>query len=325
MKTNCSIEELASLLEGGKSVLLFPHIQIDGDSLGSSVALCRALRASGKRADILIEEELPSNIAFLDEGFCIKAGELKNDAEICMAVDCSDIDRLGIRRETFSRGRQTVSIDHHITHKPFAQYNYIDEEAAASGEIVYRLLLAMNIRIDGPAAEALYAAIATDTGNYQYSNTTAESHRITAALYDAGMDHNKVAVSIYQNQKPEKMKITAKVLGTLSFFREGKGCIAYVSQEMLQETGAPMSETDGIVEQMRNISGVEIAILLKEEPDLIKAGMRSKTDADVSLIAQAFGGGGHRKAAGFNFQGSLMDAREAVVKAAEAHLAALSG
>jgi phosphoesterase RecJ-like protein len=322
-KSNSGLKEIGDIILEGKSFLLFPHIHIDGDALGSSVALCRIIQKTGKKASILIEEDIPPNIAFLDEGLCIRIEDIKEKRYISIALDCSDADRLGNRKKLFFDGESTICIDHHITFSPFAEYNYVDEDAAAVGEIIFRLCESMKIIIDAAVAKALYAAIATDTGNYQYSNTTAESHRITASLFDAGMDHNKVILEIYQNQKPEKIKIMGRAYETLDFFCEGRGCIAYVSREMLKTAGAAMSETDGIVEQIRDISGVEIAILLKEEEDAIKVGMRAKTEADVSMIAKELGGGGHRKAAGCSISGSLEEAKKILVGAATAHLSGL--
>lgn len=322
-KNNSSLKEISGLILEGERFLLFPHIHIDGDALGSSVALCRTMRKAGKAAHILIEEDLPSNIAFLDEGFCIRSEDVKDHKYMSIALDCSDAGRLGIRKRFFFDGEKTVSIDHHITFHPFAEYNYADENASAVGEIIFRLLKLMKVDIDASVAEALYAAIATDTGNFQYSNTTAESHRIAASLFDVGMDHNKVTLEVYQNQKAEKVKIMGKAYGTLEFFYSGKGCIACVTQEMLKDAGAIMSETDGIVEQIRNINGVEIAILLKEERDVIKVGLRAKTQADVSLIAEQLGGGGHKKAAGCSIQGNIENAKAILIDAATAHLSNL--
>ncbi|MDD2215985.1 MAG: bifunctional oligoribonuclease/PAP phosphatase NrnA [Eubacteriales bacterium] len=320
---NCSLKQIAEILQHGKTILLFPHMQIDGDALGSSVALCRVFRKQGKQAYILIEEQIPGNLAFLDEEYCISDQEMFDEIDICLAVDCSDLARVGKRKDTFFNGKSTISIDHHLTNISFADYNYNDGSAAATGEIVFCLFKEMKSEIDTLTAEALYAAIVTDTGNFQYSNTTKETHLITANLYDHGIDHNKVIVSIYQNIRREKVKIISKVLSTMDFFCNGKGNIAYVSQDMLQETGALIHETEGIVEQLRNINGVEISIFLKEEADTIKVGMRAKTIANVAEIAQYFGGGGHKKAAGCTIKGTLENVKTQIIAVAEDHLKTL--
>lgn len=322
---NCSLKEIAGGLLAARSVLLFPHVQMDGDALGSSVAICRALRQLGKQAIILIDEEIPANIAFLDEGCCSTDSGPIRQPDVCMAVDCSDIARLEERRPVFFQGTVTMCIDHHITNEAFADLNFVDRHAAATGEIAYRLLEQMGIRPDAAMAQALYAAIATDTGNFMYSNTTKESHLIAAQLFDSGMDHARINVEIYQNARPEKVRLTALCFASMEFICEGKGVIAQVSREMLATAGASMEETEGLVEQIRNIAGVEIAALLKEDPGRVKVSMRAKTEADVATIARNFGGGGHRKAAGFTLQADLDTARETVRKAMTTHLTGMDG
>jgi phosphoesterase RecJ-like protein len=137
------------------------------------------------------------------------------------------------------------------------------------------------------------------------------------------MDHNKVAVEIYQKVRPEKAMLVTRVLSTMEFFGNGRGSIAYISLEMLRDTGATMDESEGIVEQMRNINGVEIAAILKEDNSKVKVGMRSKTNGDVASIATHFGGGGHKKAAGFIIEATLDEAKAILVDAIEAHLESL--
>lgn len=325
MNKNCTLNQIAEKLHDAESVILYTHVQADGDSVGSAVALCIALRSLDKRAYILTEDEIPSYLNFLSEGYCSSDFSLINEPDICLAIDCSDLSRIEKRKEVFFKGKCTVCIDHHITNDSFADLNYIDAEAAATAEIIFRLLIEMNIRIDKNIAEALYAAIATDTGNFQYSNTTKDTHLITAALFDCGIDHNKISVNIYQNMRPEKVKITGKALSTMELFAGGKGNIAYVTKDMLIETGAATDETEGIVEQLRNISGVEISAFLKEDNDKIKVGLRSKTIGDVSAIARSFGGGGHKKAAGCTIEGSLQDAKKMLIEAIDNHLKSLEG
>lgn len=320
---NSKLEEITQVLLRAGKVLIFPHVQMDGDSLGSSVALCIALRSAGKEAYILINEEIPLNLGFLNDDYCTNDIDILQTPDVCLAVDCSDLTRIESREDTFFRGEVTVCIDHHITSVPFAKVHLVNPKAAATGEIVYHLLRKMGIRMNAQIAEALFAAIATDTGNFLYSNTSQDTHYIIASLYETGMDHNKVAVEIYQKSRPEKVRLVTRVLSTMEFFANGMGNIAYISQDDLRETGATMDESEGIVEQMRNINGVEISAILKEENGRIKVGMRSKTKGDVASIAASFGGGGHKKAAGFTIEATLDQAKAKLVDAIETHLIAL--
>lgn len=324
-ENNCNLKQIADILMNAESVLLFTHINMDGDTVGSAAALCIALRRMGLHAYILIEDEIPSYLDFLNDGYFTNDHGIIAEADVCMAVDCSDLTRIEKRKDAFFKGKHTVCIDHHITNEKFAELNYVEENAAASAEIVYRLLVEMGQKIDYQIAEALYTGIITDTGNFQYSNTTKETHLITAALFDTGIDHNKISIAIYQNIRPEKVRITGRALSTMELFCNGKGNIAYVTGEMLRETGATMDETDGIVEQLRNIMGVEISAFLKEDNGRIKAGLRAKTNGDVAEIAQQFNGGGHKKAAGCSFDCSLEEAKILLKAAIEKQLKCTEG
>jgi len=321
MKNN-TLEQIAAKLKEAETILLYPHVIMDGDTLGSSIALCIALRKMGKKAHILIEDEIPSYLLFLEKDYCTFDGNILEWPDISISVDCSDIERFVMRKDKFLSGKFSICIDHHKTNNFFADLNYIDPTAAATGEIVYDLVKILEVGLDVEMAEAIYTAITTDTGNFQYTNTTKTTHLITAELFDIGIDLEKISVEVYQNIRHEKLKIMNEVINTIEMLYDGKADIAYVTQDMLEKTGALMEETEGIIETLRNISGVEISAFLKEsKPDEIKVGLRSKTYGDVSAIAQIFGGGGHKKAAGCTLYTSLQEAKQKISDAIIAHLA----
>lgn len=321
MMKKSTLKEIAGKLKEAETILLYPHVIMDGDTLGSSIALCAALRKIGKKAHILIEDAIPSYLFFLEKDYCTYDQNIIETPDISMSVDCSDIERFVKRKDKFLTGKSSICIDHHRTNNYFAELNYIDEHAGAVGEIVYDLIRIMGIELDVEMAEAIYTAISTDTGNFQYTNTTKTTHLITAELFDAGIDLEKISVEVYQNTRYEKLKILNEVISTIEVFSGGKADIAYVTQEMLAKTGAIMEETEGIIETLRNIRGVEISTFLKETgPDEIKVGLRAKTYGDVAVIAQSFGGGGHRKAAGCTLNTSLQEAKKLVSAAIVAQL-----
>lgn len=313
---NSTLEQISSKLKEAETILLYPHVLMDGDTLGSSIALCIALRKLGKKAFILIEDEIPSYLLFMEKDYCTFDHNILDKPDISVSVDCSDIERFVMRKEKFLSGKLSICIDHHKTNNFFADMNYIDPHAGATGEIVYDLVKIMGIDPDVEMAEAIYTAITTDTGNFQYTNTTKITHLITAELFDIGINLEKISVEVYQNIRHEKLKLLNEVISTIEMLEGGKADIAYVTQEMLEKTGALMEETEGIIETLRNISGVEISAFLKEtKPGEVKVGLRSKTYADVSAIAQSFGGGGHIKAAGCTLYGSLQEAKEKISQA----------
>lgn len=315
MSNSAMPEQVAGALREAETVWLFPHILMDGDAFGSAVALCRGLRFLGKQAEILLEDTIPANLRFLEKDYCVTESALSVVPDVCIAVDCSDAGRFPARQEHFSRGKLRINIDHHGTNDGFADLNYVDAEAAAVGEMVYRLLLLLGCPIDKETGEALYAAIATDTGNYQYSNTSKESHLITAALYDSGMDQGMVNREIYQSDSPAKVRMHARAIGDMELFCGGRGTVAVVSLSLLEETGALMEDTEGIVESLRNLNGVEISCLLKEHGNnIVKVSLRSKSTGNVAEISQKFGGGGHIRAAGCTLNGTLNEVKEQMKK-----------
>ncbi|QIB69046.1 bifunctional oligoribonuclease/PAP phosphatase NrnA [Aminipila butyrica] len=298
-KANNTLKEIAEILVASKSVLLFPHTHMDGDALGSSAALCAALRKLGKQAYILIEDEIAAFLKFLDKDFCTSDLEIISQPDVCLCMDCGDVSRFQKREEKFLSGKQKGCLDHHTTTVPFADFNYIDSTAAATGEIVYDLLQELPVELDKEIGSALFAAITTDTGNFQYSNTTGKTHQIAADLWDRGVDYNEVSVELYQNNRLEKLLLQTRILQGLHVFAGGQAAICGFTEEMLRETGGLRDEAEGVVEIMRNIAGVELAIFVKEvSSQECKVSMRSKKYVDVAAIGQKLGGGGHVRAAG---------------------------
>ncbi len=319
--TNNSLEKIANKLKEAETILLYPHVLMDGDTLGSSIALCIALRKMGKKAYVLIEDDIPGYLLFMEKDYCTSDQNILDAPDISISIDCSDIERFVKRKDKFLTGKLSICIDHHRTNNFFAELNYIDEFVGATGEIIFHLIQAMGTEIDVEMAEAIYIAITTDTGNFQYTNTTRTTHLIAAELFDIGIDLEKISVEVYQNIRHEKLKITNEVIGTIEMICNGKADIAYVTQDMLKKTGALMEETEGIIETLRNISGVEISAFLKEnKKNEIKVGLRAKTYGDVSAIAQIYGGGGHKKASGCTLYTSLEDAKKQISASIVEHL-----
>ncbi|MGI6204758.1 MAG: DHH family phosphoesterase [Anaerovoracaceae bacterium] len=310
---NNSFTEIAEKLKEAESVLIFTHILMDGDAIGSSGALCEALRGAGKEAHVLIEDKIPDNLEFLDRGYCTYDQDIIKDPDICICLDVGDTGRFPERAGKFSTGGLKICIDHHMTSDPFCDLNYIDPAAAATSELMYLMLKEGGFEITKPVAESIFAGITTDTGNFQYSNTTKRCHEIAAELYDRGLDSNKISIQIYENEKPQKLHLKSKIFGAVEFLAGGQLAVSYVSQEMLRETGCTMEDSEGIIDDLRAVRGVQIAIIMKENaPRKIKATMRSKEKGDVSRIASIHGGGGHVRAAGCTIEDTLENALKVI-------------
>jgi len=308
MKNN-TLNEIAKVLKEKQNILIYPHISMDGDALGSAAALCKGLRDLGKNCYILIEDDIPGNLLFLDKGYTTNDQHMIETAEVSVCVDCGEEKRFPKRAEKFRQAGITVCIDHHATTKFICDYNYVDSSRAATGELIYDLLCILGVAIDKEIGEAIFAAITSDTGNFQYSNTSKRSHEIVAALYDAGIDANRVSIALYENVRLEKIRIKNKILSTMELFCDGRAAVCYMTEAMLAESGAASDETDGVVQELRSINGVEIAAFLKEQSEgKVKVSLRSKEYADVAVIASAFGGGGHVRAAGCALECGLEEA-----------------
>ncbi|MDR2771321.1 MAG: DHH family phosphoesterase [Clostridiales Family XIII bacterium] len=309
MKRNNSLEEIAAALRDARTVLLFPHIAIDGDTLGSSVALCAALRKAGKTAHVVVEETLPDMVSFLDKGYCTEDPKLPARPDVCICVDCNEYRRFPKRQTLFRSGALRVCVDHHKTSEPFFDLNYIDGDAAATAEIVYELISLLGIEIDKEIGGAIYVGLVTDTGKFQYSNTTQKTHLIAARLHEIGVRASDISILLYQNERMEKRLLESRILGDAERFADDRAVISRITQKMLRETGGRLDETDGVVEALRDIRGVEVACLLKEKSArTIKVSLRSKRDFDVAAFSAENGGGGHARAAGFTVRGRGIDA-----------------
>lgn len=205
-----------------------------------------------------------------------------------------------------------------MTTEFFCDYNYVEPEEAATGQIIFDLLSIMGAKPDKETGEAIFAAITTDTGDFQYSNTQKKSHLIAAQLYDWGVDFNRVSVEIYENVRLAKIRLNCRAMETLRIIGRGRGAVVTVSRDMLEETGALMEESEGLAQELRSISGVEYSAVLKEYgPKSVRVSLRAKREGDVSKIAARLGGGGHIKAAGCTLNTDLNTAVSMVEKEIE--------
>ena len=319
MRKNDSFETITSVLQKAQSIVILPHILIDGDAAGSAIALSLALRAQGKTAHILIDETLPDHLSILNvDGYFITKEEALFSYDVAVAVDCSDTGRFSERNTFFERAKIKINIDHHKTNHGFGDYHYVDQEAAATGEIIYDLMMCNHWEISVDCATALYVAIVTDTGQFQYSNTTAKTHKIAAHLYDLGIQANQINIALYQNMRKEKMLLMGEILHIVEFYAKGRIGFGYATREMMQKVNAELQDTDGFVETLRDIKGVEISIFVKEQEEKqMKIGLRTKSSVDATQIVVPFGGGGHARAAGCTIIGSIEEVRDRIVSMAK--------
>ncbi|MCI7145186.1 MAG: bifunctional oligoribonuclease/PAP phosphatase NrnA [Clostridiales bacterium] len=326
MINNISLKEIGKMLQDAESILLFPHENADGDALGSCVALCTTLRNEGKRASVYVGEKPADYISFIAGDCCVTENLREENPDICLCVDCSEESRIPGRLNAYNSGKVRLTVDHHLATGGFGDYYYIDEKAAATGELIYDIIREMGAEMSRPAAEALFVAISTDTGNFRHSNTTPKTHRMAAELLEAGIDRNRVMVELYENVDLRQLKVKAAALDEMEIFAGGKGAITRVSRDMLDGAGASDEHGETVIDMLRDIKGVEIAAVLKEKSDgRIKVSLRAKSAGRVNEIAAKFGGGGHVKAAGCTLEMSPEEALETMKREITHSLEGISG
>lgn len=317
-----SLAEISQVLMGSSRVLLCGHINPDGDCLGSVAALGMVLEKMGKGVTLASPDPIPENLLFLPGAgrFMITAGEAV-DFDTFVALDCSVPERLGDFGQYLERQLDVINIDHHISSRGFARYNYQDPSAAATGEILMDLIGVMGQHLDRDIATCLYVAIATDTGSFCYENTSPETFRRAARLLEAGVPAAGINILLYEEKPLQFIQVMGAALQGLKVSECGKVAWVVVEKEMLDRFSAGDEHTDGLVNLVRTIRGVEVAILFREiGPGSYKVGFRSKGEADVHSLASVMGGGGHARASGCVLRGPLQQVVETVVREALRHV-----
>ena len=315
MIKNIELNELWKELSTADKVVLFPHVNPDGDATGSCVALCLALREQGVDCTVC-SGKTPDYIDFLNTEFFTDDKQTGNP-DICVAVDCSEDHRMDSRAAAFHKGNRKYCIDHHENDTGFGDRYYIDKDASATCTIIYGMLKEAGVKLSKDVANAIYTGISTDTGNFKHSNTDPKSHRIAADLLEQGVDHVQIMTALYQNRSMKKVICESRAIDKAMIFAEGKGIISYLSSAEMLEMDARKEDADEIIDKLRDIAGVEMAAYLEEREDGVKISMRAKTDSNVADICKSFGGGGHIKAAGATVKMSMEDAFTAVKHAME--------
>ncbi len=300
-----ALRGIAAFIEQNDGFTIIAHTSPDGDTLGSCLALYHGLLRLGKRAQVVCGQPVPRVYAFLPGAGDVCLPEDAGRMDCAIAVDCADHARMGTAGCLFDGAKETCNIDHHGTNKRYAAHNAVDADAAAAGELVAALLRLLAVELDGAAATCLYTALMTDTGNFAYNNTRPETHRLAAELLAGGADNTEINRLVYRTVPFAKQKLLGRALGNMELLAGGRLCITCLLAGDFAETGALAEDSEGVVEHLRDVEGVEIAAFIREqEPGIFKVSLRSKQAADVSAAAERMNGGGHRHAAGGTLRGT---------------------
>ncbi|NPV52280.1 MAG: bifunctional oligoribonuclease/PAP phosphatase NrnA [Firmicutes bacterium] len=316
-------EQAARILLGARSLLIMSHIFPDGDSIGSLLALGLALARRSREVTLVCPDDIPETYAFLPgiEGILTVEGARERlsagrNVDLVVILDSSDLERIGKGANLIPEDACVVNIDHHVTNKNFGAHNFIKVEAAAVGELVYALLLALGTDIDKDIATCLLTALIADTGSFRYSNTTAETFDIAARLVKRGAEPAVIAEHVFETKPFSSLKLLGRVLDNLELSPDGRVAWVSLPHRLLDEFHVNEAQTEGFVNYARMVAGVEVAVLFREEANSrIRVGLRSRDRFDVSRLAQRFGGGGHAKAAGCTIEGDLEHAKQLVLEA----------
>lgn len=326
MLSQTEIAKVDEIINTYQQFIITTHVNPDGDGLGSEVALAQYLRQKNKTVKILNSSPFPDVYDFLDPNHEVevydekKHIEIVSNADVVFILDISEWERLRDLGEFIKSSRlYKLCIDHHPAEKPFADYDIIYPKASSTGELIYDLLKGLDAKINMRINEAIYAAILTDTGGFRFNNTTARVHRIAAELLEKGISPHKIYQQVYENQSRARVKLMARVLGSLEFAYDNQLAWMFITQKMLKDANATLKDTDGFSDFSRSIQGVEVALLFIElEEGGVKISFRSKGKIVINELAKCYSGGGHAFASGATVEGELEEIVPRVVKKAAA-------
>ena len=291
------------ILKANKIGLSF-HASPDGDATGSALGLLNGLKQLNKDAYIISRDVISDNLSFLPLSETIDKEITKptNDTDLVIILDCGNVERISADL-TYYDGK-IINIDHHVSNEMYGFINYVDTKAAATSEIVYLLLKEIGIDFTSQCNEiinigkCIYTGIVTDTGSYRHSNVTQRTHEISSELIALGVDNSKIHSNLFDNKPFDKVKLMGCALSNIELQLDGKVSVIVITKNMIDELNLPNTDTSDIISIGLSIKGVEVALLLKEVDEGVKASLRSKNNVDVRKVAENFGGGGHVKAAG---------------------------
>ncbi len=310
------------LVRRHSEVIILTHKDADGDTLGCSLAMADAVEALHKRAYVISPPPVPVAYAFMPGYQRInRYPAVAARGRLVFVFDAANLERSGDSLTYVGSDPVLVNVDHHVSNSRFGQINVVIPAAAATGEVLFDLFRAGDVPISPAAASNLYAAILFDTGGFRHDNTSQRVLAIGAALVGLGADAAGIARALFKSRKVSTLKLHALVMSGVRFEHQDQIIWAEVTERMLQETGATHQEAEGIIDQLNSVEGGRFAILFKQiRPDLTKISVRTRAQADANRLAQEFGGGGHRRAAGAEIPLSLRAAQEPVLAAARRQL-----
>ncbi|MBZ0264183.1 bifunctional oligoribonuclease/PAP phosphatase NrnA [bacterium] len=313
-----ALPDIIREIQSSNSFLVTSHIRPDGDAIGSLLGMVRLLHALGKDAIPVMHDPTPDKYSFLPDSETVKTvkeAENFKPFDCAVVLDVGDFERIGDVRKLISDSTRVVNIDHHVSNNGFGHAAWISSSSCATAEMLLELYREIKIIPDKESANQLYTGIMTDTGRFRFSNTSPSCLVSAGKLVELGANPSRIAELVFYRTNPRNLEILSKVLSRIELFQSEQIATTYIS---LDEKDA---DSDGFVDELMGINTIEVGAIFNEvEKDYFKVSLRSNGDVDVSMVANQFRGGGHKKAAGCRLNGPFPEARDTIVKALKAVL-----
>lgn len=311
------IKEIIRILKRHKNFLITSHINVEGDAVGSQIAMAVLLKKMRKQYVILDNDPIPQSFGFLVGKEKVKTNLAKPDKfEVIIVLDCPVIERVGKVARFFKEAKLVINIDHHISNSDFGDVIWVEPDMSSCGEMLYYLYKSLGVRIDKQAALCMYVAISTDTGYFTYENTGYNTHKVISELIKIGIKPLWVANQLNEKKSVNDLRLLNETLETLELHFDNKVATLYTSKEMLDRFKLGPESAEGFVNYARSIKTVKIAVFFLQRPDKpgeVHISFRSKGDVDVNKVASLFNGGGHPNASGCLIKGSISNAMRVIL------------
>ena len=307
--------EAIKMVKEANLIYISAHINPDGDAIGSTFAVYFALKQLGKDVHVVMPSY--SEVFEFLPGVKDRVDSIKEDSyDLLIALDSSDHTRLVISDDEYERAKKVIMLDHHQIARPYGDFRYINDNKSSASEIAYLFIKELGVEFDSNIATLLYTGIMTDTGSFNYSNTSSDTLRVTAQLVDYGAKTVEVCKRLNDTIKESKLKLLAKSIDNMEVFYDGKVRYTYVDYLTINGLGIHDEDAEGMTNYLRSVEGTEVAVYVRGKSDgSIKVSMRSNGNVDISKIAISFGGGGHPRAAGYTMQDNIDVGKEKLIKA----------
>ncbi len=319
-----ALDEIVDVIREKNNFLITSHVNPEGDSIGSLIAMFLVLEKMGKKAVMGISDKVPENLKFLPGADRIRQ-ELDSgfSPDVAIVLDCPVIERVGWISNFIDESTFIINIDHHISNSSFANINWVEPDSSSVGEILYELFKKLKVDIDTDIAKAVYTAIITDTGGFNYDNTSKRTHMIAGELLEYGIRPRIMQTEIFEKKELAQLRVLGKALLTIELIEEGKIAVMSLKKEMYAEEGSYDISTEDFINYPRSIKGVEVTILFKENIEVENStsiSFRSTGAIDVNELALKLGGGGHKQASGCTLRIHFNDAKARVLEEAVKHV-----